>query len=483
MKPLIKQLTLFFFLSLILSCKEDIPAAPVAKFTFVANKAEATFTNLSQNAESYSWDFGDGGSSTDKSPKHTYKTPGRYTVVLKALGSGGDASSQQAVEILKAGTQASFSYKLLEEGKVQLINESKEADTYLWQIPERSIVSRAKDTTVKFEFKGSYTIKLEAKGFGATDTTSQVITVTSGKEASPIARFTFTDKGSGKYAFTNLSVNAVSYRWDFGDGEGESTEESPEYTFSGNGEYNVKLEATGKGGKNTAHQIIKVTNSYTYYSYTLENKTQYTIRAYNNFTDSPLDNFKEVTLVPGQKQIIKTRSDKGLRPYFRHNESEDIKLKSSSANQKDYSVSSYIYFYEVKLTGTCEPVTVTTNISGKDETREAVALPAALTNKSSSVDILELNVAKNNVNGYLNIQVYMQGDLLSTVTTSDPFGSVNLSLSSLTKKATFTKRAPEEWPCGMYNGRGLITGPKGGCYYINSNGNKTYVDRSYCHCN
>jgi hypothetical protein len=23
-------------------------------------------------------------------------------------------------------------------------------------------------------------------------------------------------------------------------------------------------------------------------------------------------------------------------------------------------------------------------------------------------------------------------------------------------------------------------GPRGGCYYINSNGNKTYVDRSYC---
>ena len=25
-----------------------------------------------------------------------------------------------------------------------------------------------------------------------------------------------------------------------------------------------------------------------------------------------------------------------------------------------------------------------------------------------------------------------------------------------------------------------ITGPKGGCYYINSNGNKTYVDRTLC---
>lgn len=36
--------------------------------------------------------------------------------------------------------------------------------------------------------------------------------------------------------------------------------------------------------------------------------------------------------------------------------------------------------------------------------------------------------------------------------------------------------------CGIYNGKQLYRGPKGGCYYINSNGNKTYVDRSYCTC-
>lgn len=29
-------------------------------------------------------------------------------------------------------------------------------------------------------------------------------------------------------------------------------------------------------------------------------------------------------------------------------------------------------------------------------------------------------------------------------------------------------------------GRTYITGPRGGCYYINGNGNKTYVDRSFC---
>jgi hypothetical protein len=36
--------------------------------------------------------------------------------------------------------------------------------------------------------------------------------------------------------------------------------------------------------------------------------------------------------------------------------------------------------------------------------------------------------------------------------------------------------------CGTHNGHQLYKGPNGGCYYYNSNGNKTYVDASECHC-
>jgi hypothetical protein len=39
-----------------------------------------------------------------------------------------------------------------------------------------------------------------------------------------------------------------------------------------------------------------------------------------------------------------------------------------------------------------------------------------------------------------------------------------------------------EWKCGTHNGKTLWTGPRGGCYYYNSNDNKTYVDRSECNC-
>jgi len=36
--------------------------------------------------------------------------------------------------------------------------------------------------------------------------------------------------------------------------------------------------------------------------------------------------------------------------------------------------------------------------------------------------------------------------------------------------------------CGYHNGKPLYRGSSGGCYYINSNGNKTYVAASECRC-
>ncbi|MBO4873873.1 MAG: PKD domain-containing protein [Bacteroidales bacterium] len=45
---------------------------------------EVTFKNASVDADSYYWDFGDGKSSTEFSPKHTYEVAGTYTVYLHA---------------------------------------------------------------------------------------------------------------------------------------------------------------------------------------------------------------------------------------------------------------------------------------------------------------------------------------------------------------------------------------------------------------
>lgn len=77
-----------FALITFISCKDDVPVPdPIASFQFAVsteNWKEVTFTNYSQNAESYSWNFGDGQSSTDENPTHIFADAGNYTVTLTA---------------------------------------------------------------------------------------------------------------------------------------------------------------------------------------------------------------------------------------------------------------------------------------------------------------------------------------------------------------------------------------------------------------
>jgi PKD repeat protein len=77
--------------------------APVASFTVDKSKAltgeTITFTSTSQNAISYSWDFGDGNSSTDENPTHSYSVAGTFIVELTATGEGGSDAFSQSIEI------------------------------------------------------------------------------------------------------------------------------------------------------------------------------------------------------------------------------------------------------------------------------------------------------------------------------------------------------------------------------------------------
>lgn len=56
----------------------------VANFNFTPNLFQVNFTNTSQNAAYYFWDFGDGNTSTQKNPTHTYNTDNNYNVMLVA---------------------------------------------------------------------------------------------------------------------------------------------------------------------------------------------------------------------------------------------------------------------------------------------------------------------------------------------------------------------------------------------------------------
>lgn len=88
------------------ACKDDEEEKPLpdASFSFVASGDGRTvqFTNESTDATSYLWAFGDGQTSTEVSPLHTYPDFGTFNVSLKATGEGGENEFTYALVVTKA---------------------------------------------------------------------------------------------------------------------------------------------------------------------------------------------------------------------------------------------------------------------------------------------------------------------------------------------------------------------------------------------
>jgi PKD repeat protein len=76
--------------------------------------------------------------------------------------------------------------------------------------------------------------------------------------APPTAGFNYEISGS-TVTFTNTSVDATSYSWDFGDGN-NSTEENPVHTYEADATYTVVLTATNDNGSDMSTQSVTISN-------------------------------------------------------------------------------------------------------------------------------------------------------------------------------------------------------------------------------
>jgi cyclophilin family peptidyl-prolyl cis-trans isomerase len=97
-----KQLFFFALLGLLMSACVGTRIKPA--FTVPTQKlvapAKVTFTNTTEKAERYEWDFGDGSPvSTEPSPTHRYGHSGNYTVTLKAFNGTKSFTRKQMVQV------------------------------------------------------------------------------------------------------------------------------------------------------------------------------------------------------------------------------------------------------------------------------------------------------------------------------------------------------------------------------------------------
>jgi PKD repeat protein len=69
---------------------------PIAAFTTTITGLTVVCANTSTEAQTYLWDFGDGTTSTELNPTHTYSGDGYYEMVLTATNANGSSTATQA---------------------------------------------------------------------------------------------------------------------------------------------------------------------------------------------------------------------------------------------------------------------------------------------------------------------------------------------------------------------------------------------------
>jgi PKD repeat protein len=232
------------------------------------------FTNSSTGTvagTTYSWNYGDGGTSTGLSPPHTYSANGSYTVVLVANNNYTSVctnTSTMAVNVTSyCNLTAGFSYTQGLNGSVNFQSTSTGTagnSTYSWNFGDGANGSGTSAPHV-YNYNGTYTVNLTVINPTAVATCSnisaQVITITS-DSCYLNAGFTHTVSAGGLVYFNNASTGTginATYSWNFGDGFAGSGN-APMHTYSSAGAYIVTLLALNGGiCADTIMQSVNVT--------------------------------------------------------------------------------------------------------------------------------------------------------------------------------------------------------------------------------
>jgi len=205
--------------------------------------SQVTFNNQTNTGSwSYSWNFGDGGTSTETSPVHNYDAPGDYTVVLTVRNDHCTDSISKTVEIKPVPPVANFEQvpPACNPYTVDFVNTSENATSYLWDFGDGSVTDDENPQHTFYE-AGTYDVRLTATGPGGTDQYLQMITVyrtpTSFLGVTPDTVYV----GVDKVKCFNLSTYGDYYVWEFGDGD-TSTMYEPFHQYEEPGIYDITLK-------------------------------------------------------------------------------------------------------------------------------------------------------------------------------------------------------------------------------------------------
>lgn len=223
-------------------------------------------STVSSGSLYYSWFFGDGDTSSLRSPSHSYKNSGIYVVKMLVINSNGclDSTTQTVYVEPKpvAGFTSSAQVACLKENSFYFINQSIVSGvnaTYAWDFGDGERAT-TKNSTHIFKDPGSYRVLLKVDdGLGCSDTTSRALLIHPNPIADFYANATEQCEVGNKFLLNNSSQGYnLTYSWNFGDGT-TSLSENPSHSFKISGSYSILLQVRDENScVDTAKKVIKV---------------------------------------------------------------------------------------------------------------------------------------------------------------------------------------------------------------------------------
>lgn len=216
----------------------------------------------------WGWDFGDGNSSTQQNPSHTYTLPGTHTVSLSVLGPGLQIDEEVKLGLITVAPQplaADFSATGTQGTHPLTVSFTDESTgnpptAWLWDFGAGA-PSTEQDPTHVYDTPGSFDVTLTVFIGQQSDTTTQTGLVTVDPVTLIAAFSSDVDGGDSPLLveFTDTStadIPVTAWLWDFGD-SGTSTEEVPSHTYEVEQETSFDVTLTVSiGGQSDSLTVI-----------------------------------------------------------------------------------------------------------------------------------------------------------------------------------------------------------------------------------
>ena len=226
-----------------------------ASFSYTTNLLQVSFNGQMSMGDSLVWDFGDGSiPGGGINPVHNYANSGTYLVVLKVYDDCGSVDSNSTSITVCDSLVATFSSLVQNDSILFTANINSAANVY-WDFGDGNSDS-GQNVVHSYAAPGSYYVIMTAiNACGDTVTAGDTIKACD----PPVSSWTYqlvSTGGSGMVIDFDgtASANAVSWLWDFGDGNTNSVSLTPTHTYVTPGlNYRVSLSVTNSCGETSTY--------------------------------------------------------------------------------------------------------------------------------------------------------------------------------------------------------------------------------------